>query len=194
MRSACASRCAADTVSGADGPGREERVMETFEYANPATLQEALALLGSQWSEAAVLAGGTDLISLMKDYVYAPKRVVNIKTHQGAVGDSQPRRTALRIGATVTIDELLGEPDHSRAVSGAARRRARHREPADPQHGDGGRRPLPAAALLVFPRRLRPAPDDGGQEPDCRTARTAITPFSDRARRTSSAPPASVRR
>ena len=30
-------------------------------------------------------------------------------------------------------------------------------QPADPQHGDGGRRPVPAAALLVFPPGLRPA-------------------------------------
>ena len=52
--------------------------MEQFAYANPKTLKEALGLLGSDWSEAAVLAGGTDLISLMKDYVMSPKRVVNI--------------------------------------------------------------------------------------------------------------------
>ena len=35
--------------------------MQSFEYANPATVQEAVALLGSKWGEAEVLAGGTDL-------------------------------------------------------------------------------------------------------------------------------------
>ena len=57
--------------------------MQAFEYANPTTLQEALGLLGSKWGEADVLAGGTDLISLMKEYLATPKRVVNIKGHQG---------------------------------------------------------------------------------------------------------------
>ena len=52
--------------------------MQAFEYANPTTLKEATALLGSSWQDAAVLAGGTDLISLMKDYIESPKRVVNI--------------------------------------------------------------------------------------------------------------------
>ena len=53
--------------------------MQAFEYANPKTLQEAVGLLGSSWGEADALAGGTDLLSLMKEYVHTPKRLVNIK-------------------------------------------------------------------------------------------------------------------
>ena len=53
--------------------------MEAFAYANPATLAEAFKALGASWNDAQVLAGGTDLISLMKDYVVSPKTVVNIK-------------------------------------------------------------------------------------------------------------------
>jgi CO/xanthine dehydrogenase FAD-binding subunit len=37
--------------------------MERFEYASPTTLKDATGLLGSSWSDAQVLAGGTDLIS-----------------------------------------------------------------------------------------------------------------------------------
>ena len=33
--------------------------MQSFEYANPATLKEAFAALGNSWDDAAVLAGGT---------------------------------------------------------------------------------------------------------------------------------------
>jgi len=79
--------------------------MQNFEYASPATLQEALGLLGSQWGEADVLAGGTDLISLMKDYVQSPKRVVNIKGIK-ELGGIAKTSAGLRIGATVTLDEL----------------------------------------------------------------------------------------
>ncbi len=80
--------------------------MEPFEYCCPDSQQEAIGLLGSSWADAAVLAGGTDLISLMKDYVVTPKRVVNIKgipdlngIHSGPEG--------VTIGALVTMDELL---------------------------------------------------------------------------------------
>jgi len=79
--------------------------MEAFEYASPATLKDATALLGSSWSDAAVLAGGTDLISSMKDYVVSPKRVVNIKGIKELDGISKKGNT-LRIGAIATFDEL----------------------------------------------------------------------------------------
>jgi xanthine dehydrogenase YagS FAD-binding subunit len=104
--------------------------MQAFEYANPATLQEALALLGSKWGEADVLAGGTDLISLMKDGVHTPKRVVNIKSIKelGGVGKAG---AGIRIGATATIDELLESSaareytaltDAARSITGAQMR------------------------------------------------------------------------
>ena len=80
--------------------------MQAFEYANPTSLKEAISLLGAQWGEADVLAGGTDLISLMKDYVHTPKRVVNIKGIKELGGISKASG-GLRIGATVTLDELM---------------------------------------------------------------------------------------
>ena len=79
--------------------------MNSFEYANPKTLKEATSLLGSSWDDAAVLAGGTDLVSLMKDYIYTPKRVVNIKGLKELSG-IQKSGGGLRIGAAVTLDEL----------------------------------------------------------------------------------------
>ena len=84
--------------------------MQAFEYANPTTLQEALALLASKWGQADLLAGGTDQISLMKDYIHTPKRVVNIKNIKELDGI---RKTGdgLRIGALVTMDELAKNAD-----------------------------------------------------------------------------------
>ncbi len=83
--------------------------MQPFEYASPKTLKEALALLGSAWSDAAVLAGGTDLISLMKDEVMSPKRVVNIKEIAELKGISKTA-AGIRIGALATVDEVLSSP------------------------------------------------------------------------------------
>jgi len=79
--------------------------MQGFEYANPSTLNEALSLLGSNWDDAHLLAGGTDQISLMKDYVHTPKRVVNIKNVKELHGISKTGQ-GLRIGAAVTFDDL----------------------------------------------------------------------------------------
>lgn len=80
--------------------------MERFEYASPSTVKDATALLGPSWNDAQVLAGGTDLISLMKDFVASPKRVVNIKGI-AELGGIAKTSTGLRIGAAATLDELL---------------------------------------------------------------------------------------
>jgi xanthine dehydrogenase YagS FAD-binding subunit len=79
--------------------------MERFEYTSPKTVKDATAMLGANWNDAQVLAGGTDLISMMKDFVTSPKRVVNIKGISELGGISKTS-AGLRIGAAVTLDEL----------------------------------------------------------------------------------------
>lgn len=79
--------------------------MNQFSYVNATTLKEATAALGTSWPEAVVLAGGTDILSLMKDYVMSPARLVNIKNIKELGGISKSGG-GLRIGATVTFDEL----------------------------------------------------------------------------------------
>jgi xanthine dehydrogenase YagS FAD-binding subunit len=83
--------------------------MEPFAYAHPTTTQEAVSLLSSGGDSAAILAGGTDLISLMKEHVVTPQRVISIrgvKEWNGiTVSDA-----GIRVGALVTIDELHEHP------------------------------------------------------------------------------------
>src|SRR5580698_9105327 len=83
--------------------------MERFEYASPTTVKDATALLGANWNDAQILAGGTDLISMMKDFVASPKRVVNIKGISELHGIAKTA-TSIRIGAAVTFDELTLHP------------------------------------------------------------------------------------
>ncbi len=78
--------------------------MNTFEYASPNTVETAVKLLGL---DAAVLAGGTDLLSLMKQGVAAPKRLVNIKSIADLEGIQDNGDQGVRIGALVTLDELM---------------------------------------------------------------------------------------
>ncbi len=80
--------------------------MQAFEYANPTTIQEAAGLLGGSWRDANLLAGGTDLLGLMKDYIQTPRRVVNLKGIKELEGIQKTGR-GLRIGALVTLEELM---------------------------------------------------------------------------------------
>jgi len=81
--------------------------MRAFEYASPTTKEQAVALLGEKWGEIEILAGGTDLLSLMKDDVSRPRRLVNIKGIKELQGVRSAPATGLRIGALVTLQELL---------------------------------------------------------------------------------------
>jgi len=89
--------------------------MRAFEYASATTKEQAVGLLGASWDDAAVLAGGTDLISLMKDDVVRPKRLVNIKEVKELRGIrmQQPLRSKLdkllTIGASTTLQELVDD-------------------------------------------------------------------------------------
>jgi xanthine dehydrogenase YagS FAD-binding subunit len=78
--------------------------MNNFEYASPESVDSAVQLLGS---DAVVLAGGTDLLSLMKQGVATPKRLVNIKSIRDLEGIEDKGAEGIRIGALVTLDELM---------------------------------------------------------------------------------------
>lgn len=79
--------------------------MRSFEYASPTTKEQAVALLSTTWGQAEVLAGGTDLLALMKDDVVHPKRLVNIKQIKEMNGVTAGPK-GLRIGALTTLGEL----------------------------------------------------------------------------------------
>jgi len=77
--------------------------MQAFEYVSPTKKEQVATLLAEQGS---ILAGGTDLLALMKDDVVTPKRLVNIKRIESLRGISYQPGNGLRIGALTTIAEL----------------------------------------------------------------------------------------
>lgn len=84
--------------------------MKAFEYAAPRTEAEALELLAGAPASVEVLAGGTDLMGLMRKMIVTPRRVVyinDIPSLRGIEADSQQ----VMIGAVTTLDELLASPD-----------------------------------------------------------------------------------
>lgn len=86
--------------------------MRPFEYASPQTEEQAVGLLGTTWGQAEILAGGTDLLALMKDDVVHPKRLVNIKEIAEMSGVAASPQ-GLRIGALTTLGDLA---DHVNVV------------------------------------------------------------------------------
>ncbi len=94
--------------------------MRAFEYASPKARQQALGLLGASWGEAEILAGGTDLISLMKDDVVSPKRVVNIKDIADLHGIGAAAGGGMRLGALTTLVEIAENAQVRRAYPALA--------------------------------------------------------------------------
>ena len=84
--------------------------MQAFEHAAPGDLKQALGLLSSKWGETDILAGGTDLLSLMKERIHTPKRVVSLSSIDG-LGGIESSADGLRIGATATLDDLLASTE-----------------------------------------------------------------------------------
>lgn len=79
--------------------------MRNFEYARPETEAEALELLAEHGGNTAVLAGGTDLMNLLKRDVIQPARVVDIKNVPSWRG-IKPQDGGVLIGANTTLDEI----------------------------------------------------------------------------------------
>ena len=88
--------------------------MRAFEYANPTTKEEAVHLLAGSTGDILPLAGGTDLISLMKDDVVAPGRLVSLKSITEMKGVEWADGSGLRIGAVTSLRELAA---HAEVVS-----------------------------------------------------------------------------
>jgi xanthine dehydrogenase YagS FAD-binding subunit len=85
--------------------------MRSFEYASPTTIEEVITLLGEDRDGATKpLAGGTDLLTLMKADVAAPERLVNIKRAAGLTGGVEETEQGVTLGALTTLTEIETHP------------------------------------------------------------------------------------
>ena len=91
--------------------------MKPFDYHSPASIEEALGLLEKYGEEAKVYAGGTSLLFLMKEGLFSPAQVVNIKSIQGldaietetVNGEERVRIGALAKHRGLELSDLLKE-------------------------------------------------------------------------------------
>jgi xanthine dehydrogenase YagS FAD-binding subunit len=81
--------------------------VRAFDYSSATTLSDAAEFLDGR---ARPLAGGTDLLPLMKLDVAGPPRLVDIKRLPELRADIQPEGDGLRIGALTTLSMLESSP------------------------------------------------------------------------------------
>lgn len=83
--------------------------MNSFEYASPTTETEALGFLNDSSTRTALLAGGTDLVSLLKSDVVSPQRVVDLKNIDSLSG-VEKTDDGISIGALTTLEDMQMHP------------------------------------------------------------------------------------
>jgi xanthine dehydrogenase YagS FAD-binding subunit len=87
--------------------------VKPFAYVNAANEKEAVAVLSSERGKVLPLAGGMDLLGLMKDYVAQPATLVNVKGLPASI--AVPAQGLTTIGSAVRLADLAAHD----ALSGA---------------------------------------------------------------------------
>jgi len=85
--------------------------MKSFDLAEPATLEEAVALLDPEDKSVRAIAGGTALMLMMKTRLFQPTRLVSLRRLNGDLrGIRVNQDGGLRIGAMTSLAELEYSP------------------------------------------------------------------------------------
>ncbi len=80
-------------------------IVHDFEYFKPATLSEALKLLSKQ-RNAAILAGGTDIINEIKEGAAKPSALIDIKG-LSSLKKIEVKNGKLTLGSLVTFSDII---------------------------------------------------------------------------------------
>jgi len=78
--------------------------LKAFAYVNPSNEKEAVASLATERGRSVPIAGGMDLVGLMKDFIISPVRLVNVKNLDASISATDG---GLRIGAAVKLVDLV---------------------------------------------------------------------------------------
>jgi carbon-monoxide dehydrogenase medium subunit len=81
-------------------------IAHEFDYVKPTSLEEAVAVIAERGDGAQILAGGTDVVALLRDGAIAPEVVVDIKGIDG-LADIRLAGDRLFIGPLATFTDLI---------------------------------------------------------------------------------------
>jgi carbon-monoxide dehydrogenase medium subunit len=82
-------------------------MMDKFNYLKPKTENALATLLAKHAGDAKLMAGGTDLLVLMRDKIIKPRYVIDVKGIPELRKLEYDERRGLRIGAAVTLNEII---------------------------------------------------------------------------------------
>lgn len=87
--------------------------MQTFEWVDATSVEEATSMLSARGARGPVVAkaGGIDLVDLLKEGIVRPSRVVNLKSIGGLNQIATDRAGALTLGALVTLARIEAAPE-----------------------------------------------------------------------------------
>jgi xanthine dehydrogenase YagS FAD-binding subunit len=92
--------------------------MKNFTYYKPSSPEQAVGLLAPEWGTTELLAGGTDLLDLQKEYIAQPDKVVSLSGIKGLTGiefvpANNPKGTAtpVTIGAAATLAAIAAHAE-----------------------------------------------------------------------------------
>ena len=96
--------------------------MKNFTYFQPKSVESAAALLELNWGRAELLAGGTDLLDLQKEYIAQPDRVVSLSAVKSDLFNGEqatrfasitrePEGKSYGIGAMVKLAAIAESPE-----------------------------------------------------------------------------------
>ncbi len=97
--------------------GSPYTTLPDFTYHAPKTLDEALALLTEHGDDAKLMGGGVGLLAFMKERLMSPTHVIDMKGVQEIRMVQPTPDGGVRIGAGVTLSELLEEGTLGREYS-----------------------------------------------------------------------------
>jgi xanthine dehydrogenase YagS FAD-binding subunit len=86
--------------------------VKPFAYVNPKNEREAVGALSPQRGRTLPLAGGMDLLGLMKDYILQPDAVVNVKGLDATI--AAPAQGLVRIGAAARVTDVAAHAELGR--------------------------------------------------------------------------------
>jgi len=96
--------------------------MQSFEWVNPASVEQAVELLSSDDARGPVLAkaGGIDLLDLMKEGIIKPSRLVNLRAIPGLDQVRVDGKQGLELGTLVTLARIANRPGIRRSYGALA--------------------------------------------------------------------------
>jgi xanthine dehydrogenase YagS FAD-binding subunit len=83
--------------------------MKNFKWAEPQSVEQAVALLATGQENTYLMAGGTDILTEIKEGVVNPDVVVDLRTIPG-LSEIKKEKDGVLIGALTTVAELAADP------------------------------------------------------------------------------------